>query len=239
MIDLYTWPTPNGLQVHLMLEECRLPYAVNAVDIAAAGQHTPEFLALSPNGTIPALLDSEGPDSKPIALFESGAILLYLAGKTGRFLPRSVRGRYQMLQWLMFQMASFGPTLAQARHTGLSAPDQSTCPIDRDSREARRLVGAIDRELARTGAFVAGRQYSIADMAIFPWLRSPANPGIDLDDFPQVRRWLDTLESRPAVRRAYSLLAEYRGPIADGVPVIRRSTAPPSRGAELRHPRAQ
>ena len=210
MIDLYTWPTPDGDKIHIMLEECRLPYAVHAVDIAADVPCTAELLAISPNGTVPALLDSEGPDGKPIALFESGAMLVYLASKTGRFLPRSVRGRYEMLQWLMFQAARLGPAMAQARHLRLSAADPTPDAIDRGIREARQLYAAIDRELARTGAFIAGRQYTIADIAIFPWLRSRANAELALDDFEHLRRWRDMLERRPAIRRALGVLAEHR-----------------------------
>lgn len=215
MIDLYTWPTPNGHKIHIMLEECRLPYAVHAVDIGAGEQFTPEFLAISPNNKIPALVDSEGPDGKPMALFESGAMLLYLAGKTGRFLPRSVRGRYQVLQWLMFQIGSVGPMLGQAHHFRMYAPEKIPYAIDRYTREAGRLYGVIDRELERTGAFIAGRQYSIADMAIYPWLRSHANQGVDLAQYPQLRRWYDTVEARPAVQRALTILAERRRPITD------------------------
>lgn len=215
MIDLYTWPTPNGHKIHIMLEECRLPYAVHAVDIGAGEQFTPEFLAISPNNKIPALVDSEGPDGKPMALFESGAMLLYLAGKTGRFLPRSVRGRYQVLQWLMFQIGSVGPMLGQAHHFRMYAPEKIPYAIDRYTREAGRLYGVIDRELERTGAFIAGRQYSIADMAIFPWLRPHANQGVDLAQYPQLRRWYDTVEARPAVQRALTILAERRRPITD------------------------
>ena len=210
MIDVYSWPTPNGHKVHIMLEECRLPYAVHAVDIAADVPCTAELLAISPNGTVPALLDSEGPDGKPIALFESGAMLVYLASKTGRLLPRSVRGRYEMLQWLMFQAARLGPTMAQARHLRQSTADPTPDVIDRRIRELRQLYAAIDRELARTGAFIAGRQYTIADIAIFPWLGSRANAELDLDDFEHLRRWRDMLERRPAMRRALGVLAEHR-----------------------------
>ncbi|MBP8308492.1 MAG: glutathione S-transferase N-terminal domain-containing protein [Burkholderiaceae bacterium] len=185
MIDLYTWPTPDGDKIHIMLEECRLPYAVHVVDIDADDPLPAQFLAISPEGKIPALLDHEGPDGKPMALFEPGAILLYLAGKTGQFLPRSVRGRYEALQWLMCQ------------------------------HEVTRLCGVIDRQLARTGAFMVGRQYCIADIAIFARLRSHAGQGIDRAGYPQVQRWSDAIAARPAVRRALGLLAEHRPPIDD------------------------
>ena len=207
MIDLYTWPIPDGHKIHIMLEECRLPYAVHAVDSEAGEQFTPEFLAISPDRKIPALLDSDGPDGKPMALFEPGAMLLYLAGKTGLFLPRSVRARYEMLQWLMFQVGNVGPMLAQAHHFRDDAPDRIPYAIDRYTHEATRLYGVIDRQLTRTGSFIAGRQYSIADIAIFPWLRSHANLGVDLTEHPQVRRWYDTIAARPAVRRALDVLS--------------------------------
>ena len=208
MIDLYTWPTPNGHKVHIMLEECGLPYHVHPVDIGAGDQFRPEFLAISPNNKIPAIVDPDGPDGRPISLFESGAILLYLAGKTGRFLPADVRGKYVALQWLMFQMGGFGPMLGQAHHFRLYAPEQIDYAIDRYTNEARRLYGVIDRRLGQV-AFVAG-EYGIADMAIFPWARSHANQGVDLADYPNVRRWFDAVNARPAVQRALQVLADRR-----------------------------
>ncbi|GAA4405517.1 glutathione S-transferase N-terminal domain-containing protein [Quisquiliibacterium transsilvanicum] len=210
MIDLYTWPTPNGHKVHIMLEECRLPYAVHPVDIGAGGQFAPDFLAISPNNKIPALVDGDGPGGAPIALFESGAILLYLAGKTGRFLPRSDRGRFEVLQWLMWQVGGFGPMLGQAHHFRLYAPERVQYAYDRYTSEARRLYGVLERQLEKTGAFVAGRQYTIADMAIWPWARSHASQGIDLAEHPGVQRWHDAIAARPAVRRAVEVLAERR-----------------------------
>jgi len=215
MIDLYTWPTPNGHKIHIMLEECRLPYAVHPVDIGAGDQFKPEFLAISPNNKMPAIVDSDGPDGKPIALFESGAILLYLAGKTGRFLPRTDRGRYEMLQWLMWQMGGLGPMLGQAHHFRLYAPERVPYAVDRYTQEARRLYGVLERQLQKTGAWVAGRQYTIADIAIFPWTRSHANQGIDLADFPAVKRWFDAIAARPAVRRGLTVLADRRKPVID------------------------
>jgi len=225
MIDLYSWATPNGHKIHIMLEECRLPYAVHAVDIGAGEQFAPEFLAISPNNRIPAIVDGDGPDGRPIALFESGAILVYLAGKTGRFLPRSDRGRYEALQWLMWQMGGFGPMLGQAHHFRLYAPEQVSCAIERDSNEARRLYGVLERQLGKTGAFVAGRQYTIADIAIWPWARSHANQGVDLSDFPQVRRWFDAIAARPAVQRGIQVLADRRRPQLDERARAQRSGA--------------
>ncbi|MBN9426293.1 MAG: glutathione S-transferase N-terminal domain-containing protein [Burkholderiales bacterium] len=215
MIDLYSWATPNGHKVHIMLEECELPYAVHAIDIGAGDQFKPEFLAISPNNKIPAIVDDEGPDGKPMALFESGAILLYLAGKTGRFLPPGTRERYEVLQWLMFQMASVGPMLGQAHHFRNYATQKIDYAITRYSNEAKRLYGVIDRQLARTGDWLAGGQYTIADMAVWPWLRLPANQGVDIAEFPHLRRWFDTIAARPAVQRAVTVLADRRAPAMD------------------------
>jgi GSH-dependent disulfide-bond oxidoreductase len=215
MIDLYTWPTPNGHKIHIMLEECGLPYAVHAIDIGAGDQFKNEFLTISPNNKIPAIVDPNGPDGRPIALFESGAILVYLAGKTGKFLPKTVAARYEMLQWLMFQMGGFGPMLGQAHHFRLYAPEKIEYAINRYTNEAKRLYGVLEKQLAKTGAFIAGKQYTIADMAIFPWVRSAANQGIDLADFAHVKRWFDTIDARPAVKRAVQILAERRKPLTD------------------------
>ena len=210
MIDLYTWPTPNGFKVSIMLEECALPYAAHAVDIGAGDQFKPDFLAISPNNKIPAIVDHDGPDGKPISLFESGAILVYLAGKTGRFLPADVRGKYLALQWLMFQMGGLGPMLGQAHHFRLYAPEKVEYAIKRYTNEARRLYGVMDRRLA-VAAYFAG-EYSVADMAIFPWTRSHANQGIDLAEFPNVQRWFNAVAARPAVQRGLAVLADRRKP---------------------------
>lgn len=210
MIDLYTWPTPNGFKVSIMLEECALPYTAHAVDIGAGDQFKPDFLAISPNNKIPAIVDHEGPDGKPISLFESGAILLYLAGKTGRFLPADVRGKYLALQWLMFQMGGLGPMLGQAHHFRIYAPEKVEYAIKRYTNEARRLYGVMDRRLA-VAAYFAG-EYSVADMAIFPWTRSHANQGIELAEFPNVQRWFNAVAARPAVQRGLAVLADRRKP---------------------------
>src|SRR5258706_5641117 len=208
MIDVYTWVTPNGHKIHIMLEECALPYAVHAVDIGAGDQFAPDFLRISPNNKIPALTDSEGPDGAPIALFESGAILLYLAGKTGRFLPADVRGKYAVLQWLMFQMGSVGPMFGQAHHFRQYAPEKIAYAVDRYSNEAKRLYGVLDRRLGEA-PFLAGT-YSIADIATYPWTRSHANQGVDLAEYPNVKRWYDAIEARPAVQRGIQVLADRR-----------------------------
>jgi GST-like protein len=215
VIDLYTWPTPNGHKVHIMLEECGLPYAVHAVDIRAGEQFSPRFLEISPNNKIPAIVDSDGPDGRPISLFESGAILVYLAGKAGRFLPRSTRGKYEVLQWLMFQMGGIGPMLGQAHHFRIYAPEPIAYAIDRYTNEAARLYRVLDRRLEATGAYLGGRQYSIADISTWPWIRSHANQGIDLADYPGVKRWYEAIGKRAAVVRALTVLADRRKPLDD------------------------
>ncbi|WP_423681820.1 glutathione binding-like protein [Undibacterium sp. WLHG33] len=212
MIDVYSWPTPNGHKIHIMLEECGLAYRAIPVDIGAGDQFKPEFLAISPNNKIPAIVDADGPDGQPISLFESGAILLYLAGKTGQFLGNTDREKYETLQWLMFQMGGFGPMLGQAHHFRIYAPEKIEYAIDRYSNEARRLYGVIDKKLART-AYLAGEEYTIADIAVFAWARSFANQGIDWADFPDAKRWFDTISERPAVQRGVQVLANLRKPL--------------------------
>jgi GST-like protein len=213
MIEVYSWATPNGHKVHIMLEECGLAYRVIPVNIGAGDQFEPEFLAISPNNKIPAIVDPEGPDGAPISIFESGAILLYLAGKTGRFLPSDVRGKYKALEWLMFQMGSIGPMLGQAHHFRIYAPEKLGYAIDRYSNEARRLYGVLDKRLANS-KYVAGPEYGIADIAIFPWLRSWKNQGIDWNEFPHLKGWFDEIGARPAVQRGVEVLAALRKPLA-------------------------
>ena len=214
MIEVYSWPTPNGHKVHIMLEECGLPWRVHGIDIGAGDQFRPEFLAISPNNKVPAIVDPQGPDGRPMALFESGAILLYLAGKTGRFLPADTRGRYEVLQWLMFQMAGVGPMLGQAHHFRIYAPEKLPYAIERYTREAQRLYGVMDKRLADS-PFIAGESYTIADIAIFPWLRSWQNQGIDWADFPHVKAWFDGIAARPAVQRGVQVLADRRRALVD------------------------
>jgi GST-like protein len=214
MIQVYSWATPNGHKVHIMLEECGLAYHVNPVDIGAGDQFQPDFLAISPNNKIPAIVDPDGPDGAPISLFESGAILLYLATKTGRFLPESIRGRYDVLQWLMFQMGGVGPMLGQAHHFRIYAPEKIDYAIQRYSNEARRLYQVMDKQIARH-RYIAGDEYSIADIAIFPWLRSWKNQGIDWNDHPHLKGWFDEIAARPAVQRGVEVLAGLRRPITD------------------------
>jgi GST-like protein len=212
MITLYSWPTPNGHKVHIMLEECGLPYQLVPIDISTGAQFSPEFLAISPNNKIPAMVDPKGPDGKTIAIFESGAILLYIAGKTGQFLGTTTREKYMTLEWLMFQMGGFGPMLGQAHHFRNYAPETVPYAINRYTNEAKRLYGVINRQLAKS-PFLAGQEYTIADMATFAWARSWKNQGIDWIDYPHAQRWFDTISERPAVQRAVEVLADYRKPL--------------------------
>ncbi|MGO4811258.1 glutathione binding-like protein [Cupriavidus sp. 2MCAB6] len=214
MIDVYSWPTPNGHKVHIMLEECGLEYKVHPVNIGAGDQFEADFLKISPNNKIPAIVDPDGPDGQPISLFESGAILLYLAGKTGKFLPEDVRGKYDALQWLMFQMGGVGPMLGQAHHFRMYAPEKIEYAINRYTNEARRLYGVIDKQLSEH-AWLAGDAYSVADIATFPWLRSWQNQGVEMDDYPHLKRWFNEIAERPAVKRGVEVLAMERKPIRD------------------------
>jgi GST-like protein len=214
MIDVYSWPTPNGHKIHIMLEECELPYRAIPVNIGAGEQFKQDFLAISPNNKIPAIVDADGPDGKPITLFESGAILVYLAGKVGKFLGKTDRDKYNCLQWLMFQMGGLGPMLGQTHHFRLYAPEKIHYAIERYTNEARRLYGVIDKQLART-EYLAGEEYTIADIAAYPWTRSAANQGIDWNDYPHAKRWFEQIEARPAVQRGITVLADLRKPLVD------------------------
>ena len=214
MIDAYSWATPNGHKLHIMLEECGLAYRVMPVNIGTGEQFAPSFLAVSPNNKIPAIVDPDGPGGQPINLFESGAILLYLAAKTGRFLPDDLRARYEVLQWLMFQMGGLGPMLGQAHHFRIYAPEKLPYAIERYTNEAKRLYGVLDRRLAKS-RYIGCGEYSIADIAIFPWLRSWKNQGIDWVDYPQLKGWFDEVAARPAVLRGVEVLADLRKPMTD------------------------
>ncbi len=200
MITLHTWGTPNGRKISIALEELGLPYEVRPVDITRGEQFDPAFLALNPNNKIPVLVDSDGPGGAPITLIESGAILIYLAEKTGRLLPDDPRARLEALQWLMFQMGSIGPMLGQAHHFLRFAPDVIPYAIERYSKEAARLYGVLDARLAGRD-WLAGSEFSIADIATFPWLARHEWQGIDLARYPAVKRWYDTIAARPAVQR--------------------------------------
>jgi GSH-dependent disulfide-bond oxidoreductase len=214
MIDAYSWATPNGHKVHIMLEETGLEYRAHPIDIGAGDQFKPEFLAISPNNKIPAIVDSDGPGGKPISLFESGAILIYLAEKTGKFLPTEPLGRYTTLQWLMFQMGGIGPMLGQAHHFRIYAPEKIEYAINRYTNEAKRLYGVMDTQLGKT-QYLAGDDYTIADIAAFPWTRSWQNQGIELAAFPNVKRWHEAIAARPAVVRGVEVLASARKPLMD------------------------
>ena len=213
-IEIYSWATPNGHKVHIMLEECGLPFRAHAVNIGAGDQFTPEFLAISPNNKIPAIVDPDGPDGRPISLFESGAILLYLAAKTGRFMPEAVRDKYEVLQWLMFQMGGVGPMLGQAHHFRIYAPEKLPYAVERYTNEAKRLYGVMDKRLAKS-KYLGGKAYTIADIAVFPWLRSWKNQGIDWADYPHLKGWFDEIAARPAVMRGVEVLADARKPLTD------------------------
>jgi GST-like protein len=199
LIDLYTWSTPNGRKVSIMLEETGLPYQVHAIDIGKGDQFKPEFVAINPNSKIPAIVDGEGPAGKPFALFESGAILLYLAEKTGRFLPADKAARFEVLQWLMFQMGGVGPMFGQVHHFVRAAPEPVPYAIERYSKETRRLYGVMDRHLAEHEWL--GSEYSVADIATYPWVARHEWHKVDLADFPNVLRWYDVIGARPAVQR--------------------------------------
>jgi GST-like protein len=206
MIDLYTWSTPNGRKVSVMLEECGLPYRVHPVNIGTGEQFKPEFLAINPNNRIPAIVDPEGPDGKPLPLFESGAILIYLSGKTGgRFLPQTDRGKYIALQWLMFQMGGVGPMFGQAHHFMRAKKDEIPYGSERYGTEAKRLYGVLNTRLSEA-AYLAD-EYSIADIATYPWVARHEWHRVDLAGFPSVKRWYDTIGRRPAVVRGMAVPA--------------------------------
>ena len=207
MIDLYYWTTPNGHKITLFLEEAGLEYRIHPVNIGKGEQFQPDFLAISPNNRIPAIVDhAPAGGGKPISVFESGAILLYLAGKTGKFIPKDLRGQVTTLEWLMWQMGGLGPMAGQNHHFSIYAPEKIPYAIDRYVKETSRLYGVLDKRL-RGRAFIAGRQYTIADMAAYPWI-IPERQGQDLDDFPDLRRWHASIRARPATTRAYARAKE-------------------------------
>ena len=217
MIELFTWPTPNGQKVHIALEELGLPYTVTAVNIGEGEQFKPEFLAINPNHRIPAIIDTDGPGGAPLPLFESGAILIYLAEKAGGLVPADPAARYTCLQWLMFQMGGVGPMFGQANHFINAAPEKIPYAIERYGKEVARLVRVLEKRL-QAGAYLAGDAYSIADIATFPWIRSGVVGGrVSLAEAPSVQRWHDAIDARPAVVRGLAILADRRrpGPISD------------------------
>ena len=204
MIELFYWPTPNGHKVTLFLEEAALDYKISRVDISKGEQFAPDFLKISPNNRMPAIIDHKpADDGTPISVFESGAILLYLAEKTGKFLPKDVRGRAATLEWLFWQMAGLGPMTGQYGHFTVYAPDKIPYAIDRYTRERERLLGVLDKQL-KGRRFVVGDEYTIADMACYPWIDPYVKAPLDLTPFPDVVRWRAAIASRPATQRAYA-----------------------------------
>ncbi len=206
MIDLYTWTTPNGRKVSIMLEELGLPYRTHAINIGKGDQFKPDYVKINPNAKIPSIVDPDGPDGKPVAMMESGAILIYLAGKTGKLLPESVRGRYDALQWLMFQMGGVGPFFGQVHHFLRSAKQAVPYAIERYVKETRRLYGVLNEHL-ENHEFLAD-EYSIADIATYPWTARYEWHKTRLEDFPHVKRWFDTLSARPAVQKGMKVPAQ-------------------------------
>ena len=211
MIDLYTWPTPNGHKIHIMLEETGTPYRVIPIDIGKGDQFQPHFLKISPNNKMPAMVDPDGPEGKgrPFALAESGAMLFYLASKTGRFLPSDLRKKWQTMQWVMFQMGHIGPMLGQAHHFLGYAPEKIEYAMNRYKNEANRLYGVVDRRLGES-KYIACDEYTIADMATVPWLRFPERQGVNIEEYPALKKWRDAILERPAVKRALDVLKDAR-----------------------------
>lgn len=215
MIDLYYWPTPNGWKISIALEEMELPYTMHYVNIGRGEQFEPEFLRISPNNRMPAIVDHAPADAKgPLAIFESGAILLYLAEKSGRFLPSDLRGRYEVTQWVMWQMGGLGPMAGQAGHFRLYAPEPVPYAVDRYTNEVNRLYGVLDRRLADRQCICG--EYSIADMACWPWILPHERHGQNLDQFPNLKRWYEHLKTRPGLRRGYDAGREIRELSKDG-----------------------
>ena len=212
-IELHYWPTPNGWKITIMLEELGGPYAVKFVNIGRGEQFEPSFLKIAPNNRMPAIVDPDGPDGKPISIFESGAILKYLGRKSGRFYPSGERDRVEVEQWLFWQVGGLGPMAGQAHHFRQYAPEKIAYAIDRYTNECNRLYGVLDRRLVDR-AFLAG-DYSIADMAAYPWVRPYKNQGQDLEDFPNLKRWFDAISARPAVERAIEVGRQHRHNLAD------------------------
>jgi len=205
MIELYSWTTPNGHKIHIMLEETGLPYRVHKINLGAREQTTPEYLKINPNGKIPTIVDTEGPDGKPLAIFESAAILVHLAQKSGKFLPTEPRARYATLEWLMFQIANIGPMYGQAFHFRSVAPERVPYAIDRYTNEVGRLLGVVDKRLWEH-PYLAGEEYTIADIATWPWVRNSHSFGFSMEDYPNVQRWVAAIAERPAVRRGLKAL---------------------------------
>jgi GSH-dependent disulfide-bond oxidoreductase len=213
MIDVYSWPTPNGHKIHIMLEETGLKYRVHGINIREGDQFRPEFLKISPNNRIPAIVDHDGPGGKPLSLFESGAILLYLASKSGKFLPQDLHARWTCVQWLMWQMGGVGPMFGQATHFRSYSREKLGYPVERYTNEANRLTRVLDKRLGEA-RFAGGEEYSIADIAIFPWMRGAERRGVKLEEYVNVKRWFDAIDARPAVQLGVKVLAEVQSAAA-------------------------
>lgn len=209
MIDLYSWPTPNGVKLHITMEELAIPYTLHAVNIGKGEQFEPEFLKISPNNKIPALIDHDGPGGQPYAVFETGAMMMYLAEKTGQLMPSDFAERYQVIQWMMFQMGGIGPMFGQFNHFNTYAPEKIAYGIERYSNECLRLYGVMDRRLADS-EYLAGDSYTIADIASYSWTYSYERRGFDISGYKNVLRWLTAIGERPAVKKGLTLLNEHR-----------------------------
>ena len=208
MYDIYNWPTSNGRKVNIVVEELEVEYKIHPIAIGKDDQFTQEFTALNPNQKIPAVIDQEGPDGKPYVMFESGAILMYMAEKHGKLMPTDMAKRYEVIQWLMFQMGGIGPNFGQTHHFRRAAPEKVPYAIDRFTKEARRLWGVLDGRLADNEWLAAG-EFSIADIAVFPWTMRYEWQGVSLDEFPNAKRWYEAVEARPGVQRG--LVAQVPG----------------------------
>jgi GST-like protein len=219
MLEVWSWPTPNGHKVHIALEELGLEYKIIPVNIGAGDQFKPEFLKITPNHRIPAIVDSDGPGGKPFTLFESGAILIYLAEKTGKLMPKDPAARYKCIEWIMFQMGGVGPMFGQWNHFGAYAPERVPYAIERYTNESKRLTRVLNNRLSETH-WLAGDEYSMADIITFPWLRVATQQSsrfdergyIDLGEFPAVKRWCAEIEARPAVQRGLQVLSDAQRP---------------------------
>ena len=209
MIDLFYWPTPNGHKISIALEEMGLDYQVHYVDIGAGDQFTDAFLKISPNNKMPAIIDQDGPDGQPVSVFESGAILLYLAQKTGKLMPSSPAEQIEMTEWLMWQMGGFGPMLGQAHHFNFYAPEKIDYAMNRYSTEANRLYKVLDTRLDGRD-YIVGDALSIVDIAVLPWTRTYERQNVDIEDYPHVKRWILSLNERPSVQAGYKVGAERR-----------------------------
>jgi len=214
MIDLYSWPTPNGIKLHITIEELGIQYIMHPVNIGKGEQFEPEFLKISPNNKIPALVDQDGPGGKPYAVFETGAMMMYLAEKAGKLMPSDIAGRYEVIQWLMFQMGGVGPMFGQYSHFTTYAPDTFDYSVDRYTKECLRLYGVMDRRLADK-PYLAGDDYSIADIACYSWVYAYERRGFDISDNKNVLRWIEEIGARPAVQKGCDMLQDMR---PDGPP---------------------